>query len=98
MTLQTEYYMWHTKYHDLDPANDDTSSSWYLWVAQRMIDVRGLRTLEVACGRGGFVRALAPKWADAYGLDFSRAALRIGYEQSLKFRVARSVFLRIHTV
>jgi hypothetical protein len=85
MTLQTEYYMWHTKYHDLDPADDDTSSPWYLWVAQRKIDVRGLRTLEVAC-------------ADAYRLDFSRAAMRIGYERSLEVRVARSVFLRRHTV
>jgi len=50
-----------------------------------MIDVRGLRTLEVACGRGGFVRALARKGADAVGLDFSRAALKIGRERSLKF-------------
>ena len=98
MTLQTEYYIWHTKYHDLDPAYGDTSSPWHLWVAQRMIDVRGLRTLEAACGRGSFVRALAPKGADAYGLDFSRVALRIGYERSLKFRGGHSVFLRIHTV
>jgi hypothetical protein len=98
MTLQTEYYIWHTKYRDLDPAYDDTSSPWYLWVAQRIIDVRGLRTLAVGCGGRGFVWALAPKWAGAHRLDFSRAALRIGYELSLKFRGARSVFFRTNTV
>src|SRR5258708_18679836 len=98
MTLQTEYYIWHTKCHDLDPVCDDISSPWYLWVAQRMIEVRGLRTLEAACGREGFVRLPAPKGVDAYRLDFSRADLRIGYERSVKFRGVRSVFLRIHTV
>jgi hypothetical protein len=98
MTLQAEYYIWHAKYHDLDSAYGDISSPLYLWVAQRMFDVCGLRTLEAACGRRGFVRALAPKRADAYGLDFPRAALRIGYERSRIFRWARSVFLRIHTV
>jgi ubiquinone/menaquinone biosynthesis C-methylase UbiE len=86
MSLQTEYDAWHTRYHDMDREHDDTSSPWYAWVAQRMIDVRGLRTLEVACGRGGFVRALARRGADAVGLDFSLAALKIGRERSLKFQ------------
>jgi ubiquinone/menaquinone biosynthesis C-methylase UbiE len=54
-----------------------------------MIEVRGLRTLEVACGRGGFVRALARKGAYAVGVDFSRAALKIGRERSLKFAEER---------
>jgi len=34
----------------------------------------GTANVEVACGRGGFVRALARKGADAVGLDFSRAS------------------------
>src|SRR5258708_40168626 len=60
-----------------------------------MIDVRGLRTLEVACGRGGFVRALARKGADAVGLDFSRAALKIGRERSLNFdEESRAAFVQ----
>src|SRR5215469_4115272 len=83
MTLRTEYDVWHTKYHDLDPSYDDTAAPWYQWVAGRMSDVRGLKTLEVACGRGGFVRALARRGALAYGMDFSTAALKIGYERSL---------------
>jgi ubiquinone/menaquinone biosynthesis C-methylase UbiE len=95
MSLQTEYDAWHTRYHELNPEYDDTSSPWYKWVAQSMIDVRGLRTLEVACGRGGFVRALARKGADAVGLDFSRAALKIGRERSLKFEEeSRATFVQ----
>src|SRR5258706_11741106 len=85
MSLQIEYDAWHTRYHELNTGYDDTSTPWYMWVAQRMIDVRGLRTLEVACGRGGFARALARKGAYAVGLDFSRAALKIGRDRSLKF-------------
>jgi ubiquinone/menaquinone biosynthesis C-methylase UbiE len=45
-------------------------------------EVRGLRTLEVACGRGGFVRALASNGAQACGLDLSMAALQIGKQRS----------------
>jgi len=85
MSLQTEYDAWHTRYHDLNSEYDDTSSPWYRWVAQQMIDVKGLRTLEVACGRGGFVRLLARKGADAVGLDFSRAALKIGRDRARQF-------------
>jgi ubiquinone/menaquinone biosynthesis C-methylase UbiE len=84
MSLHVEYDAWHGKYHDLNPDYDDTSSPWYQWVAQQMIDVKGLRTLEVACGRGGFVRFLARKGADAVGLDFSHSALKIASERSLR--------------
>jgi len=95
MSLQTEYDAWHTRYHELNTGYDDTSTPWYRWVAQRMIDVRGLRTLEVACGRGGFVRALARKGAYAVGLDFSRAALKIGRERSLNFEEeSRAAFVQ----
>jgi len=84
MSLRTDYDVWHSKYHDQDPSYDDTSTPWYKWVARRMIDVRGLRTLEVACGRGGYVRALARQGAHAFGLDFSVAALQIGRERALR--------------
>ena len=95
MSLQIEYDAWHTRYHELNTGYDDTSTPWYRWVAQRMIDVRGLRTLEVACGRGGFVRALARKGAYAVGLDFSRAALKIGRERSLNFEEeSRAAFVQ----
>lgn len=95
MSLRTEYDAWHTKYHELDTDHDDTSSPWYKWVAQNIVDVRGLRTLEVACGRGGFVRLLARKGADAIGLDFSHAALKIARERSLQSdEEHRAIFLQ----
>ena len=78
MSLRTDYDIWHSKYHDLDPTYDDTSAPWYQWVAQSIGSVEGLRTLEVACGRGGFVRKLARSSAFSCGLDFSFAAVSIG--------------------
>ncbi len=82
MSLRSEYDVWHSKYHELDPSYDDTSTPWYTWVGSAIGEVGGLRTLEVACGRGGFVRALARNGAQAWGLDFSRAALQIGRQRS----------------
>jgi len=84
LSFKIEYDAWHTRYYDLDPEHDDSSSPWYQWVAGQMMDVHGLRTLEVACGRGGFVRQLARKGALAFGLDFSHAALKVGRERSLQ--------------
>jgi ubiquinone/menaquinone biosynthesis C-methylase UbiE len=84
MSLRTEYEVWHSKYHELNSSYDDTSSPWYRWVRSVIGEVRSLRTLEVACGRGGFVRALARNGAQASGLDFSMAALQIGKQRSLQ--------------
>ncbi len=84
MSLRTEYEVWHSKYHELNTSYDDTSSPWYTWVRSVINEVRGLRTLEVACGRGGFVRALACNGAQACGLDFSMAALQIGKQRSIQ--------------
>jgi ubiquinone/menaquinone biosynthesis C-methylase UbiE len=82
MSLRSDYDVWHGKYHDLDPSHDDTSTPWYKWVSQSIGDVDGLRTLEVACGRGGFVRKLSQSSAFSCGLDFSFAALSIGKRRS----------------
>jgi len=73
MSLRTEYGAWHTKYHELDASYDDTSSVWYTWVRSAIGEVRGLRTLEVARGRGGFVRALARDGVRAGFFDSSPA-------------------------
>jgi len=67
MSLQIEYDACTPRYHELNTEYDDTSTPWYMWVAQRMIDVRGLRTLEVACGRGGLS-----------GLSRARVRTRLG--------------------
>ena len=81
MSLRTEYDVWHSKHHEVNTSYDDTSTPWYQWVARSIGDVSGLRTLEVACGRGGFVRKLAQTSCFSCGLDFSRAALEIGFQR-----------------
>jgi SAM-dependent methyltransferase len=77
MKFQAEYDQWHTRIQELDPEHDDASSPWYSWVQQVLGNVHGLRVLEVACGRGGFIRRLAGAGAHAYGMDFSFAAVRV---------------------
>jgi len=75
MTLQSDYDVWHQRIHDADPDHEDGSSPWYGLVREYLGNVAGLRILEVACGRGGFVRELARGGARITGCDFSAAAL-----------------------
>jgi len=44
---------------------------WYRLVREQIRNVAGQRILEVACGRGGFVRELAGLGAHVTGCDFS---------------------------
>lgn len=75
MTLRTDYDAWHQRIYNADPQHDDSSSPWYQLVREYLGDVSGLTVLEVACGRGGFLRQLARAGARATGCDFSSAAL-----------------------
>ena len=75
MTLRAAYDAWHQRIFDADPSHDDATSPWYRLVLEYIGDVAGLRILEVACGRGGFVRHLAGAGAHVTGCDFSAAAL-----------------------
>ena len=75
MTLRAAYDAWHQRIYDADPSHDDATSPWYRLVLEYIGDVAGLRILEVACGRGGFVRHLAGAGAHVTGCDFSAAAL-----------------------
>ena len=59
------------------PEHEDASSPWYQLVRERIGKVEGLRILEVACGRGGFVSELTRAGACVTGCDFSFAALRV---------------------
>jgi SAM-dependent methyltransferase len=76
MSLKSVYDKWHQRIFDAAPEHEDASSPWYLLVREYIGDVAGLRILEVACGRGGFVRQLAKAGARVTGCDFSSAALR----------------------
>ena len=75
MSLQTEYDVWHQRVFESDPEHQDASSPWYQLVREKIGLVSGLRVLEVACGRGGFVTELAGAAARVTGCDFSFFAL-----------------------
>jgi ubiquinone/menaquinone biosynthesis C-methylase UbiE len=81
MTLRGAYDEWHQRLYDAAPKHEDASSPWYELVREQIGSVTGLRILEVACGRGGFVRELSRSGADVTGCDFSLAALRVGWEK-----------------
>jgi ubiquinone/menaquinone biosynthesis C-methylase UbiE len=79
MTLRTEYDVWHQRVFEANPDHEDASSPWYQLVREKIGSVAGLRVLEVACGRGGFVRELARGGAHVTGCDFSFSALRVAH-------------------
>ena len=83
--LQSEYDVWHQRAYDANPSHDEAASPWYRLVREYIGEIAGLRILEVACGRGGFVRELARAGARVTGCDFSSAALRAA---STKLRAA----------
>ena len=83
MQFQSEYDRWHTRNQEGGPEHDDASSPWYSWVRRVLGDVRGVKVLEVACGRGGFIRHLATAGAHAYGMDFSFAAVSFAKAKTL---------------
>ena len=71
MTLRTEYDAWHERVHESNRQHEDASSPWYQLVREKIGSVAGLRVLEVACGRGGFVRELACGGVNVTDCDFS---------------------------
>jgi len=87
VSLRTAYDRWHQRNYDAGPDHDDASSPWYQLVREYLGDIAGLRVLEIACGRGGFVRQMANCGAIVTGCDFSLAALQIAHD---KIRLARN--------
>jgi 2-polyprenyl-3-methyl-5-hydroxy-6-metoxy-1,4-benzoquinol methylase len=81
MSLRTDYENWHERLFHADPEHEDASSPWYDLVREQIGSVTGVRILEVACGRGGFVKELSRNGAHVTGCDFSLAALRVGQEK-----------------
>lgn len=81
MSLRSEYDVWHERVFNSDPEHNDASSPWYQLVREQIGDVSGLQILEVACGRGGYVKELAAAGALVTGCDFSHEAVRIGHEK-----------------
>src|SRR3984893_6108838 len=79
LSLRTDYDTWHQRIFDSEPEHEDADSPWYQLVREKIGSVAGLRVLEVACGRGGFVRELARGGAHVTGCDFSFSALRVAH-------------------
>jgi ubiquinone/menaquinone biosynthesis C-methylase UbiE len=77
LSLRTDYDTWHQRVFDSEPEHEDADSPWYQLVREKIGSVQGLRVLEVACGRGGFVRELARAGAQVTGCDFSMSALAV---------------------
>jgi ubiquinone/menaquinone biosynthesis C-methylase UbiE len=77
LSLRTDYDTWHQRIFDSEPEHEDADSPWYQLVREKIGSVQGLRVLEVACGRGGFVRELARAGAQVTGCDFSMSALAV---------------------
>ena len=74
--LRADYDVWHQRIYDAGPSHDDATSPWYRLVSEYLGPVAGLSVLEVACGRGGFVRTLAQAGARVTACDFSSSALQ----------------------
>lgn len=93
MSLRAEYDVWHQRVLESNPAHEDASSPWYQLVREQIADVSGRRILEVACGRGGYVRELARAGAHVTGCDFSFAALSAGIAKLQEDKIPGSATL-----
>jgi len=80
--LRIDYDAWHERIFRQQPGHDDAGTPWYSLVREYLGDVAGLRVLEVACGRGGFVHVLQSAGARVTGCDFSMGALRAARHKS----------------
>ena len=78
MSLRTDYDVWHRRVFDSAPDHEDASAPWYQMVREQLGPVAKQRVLEVACGRGGFVREMTQAGAQVIGCDFSASALHVG--------------------
>jgi demethylmenaquinone methyltransferase / 2-methoxy-6-polyprenyl-1,4-benzoquinol methylase len=77
---------------------NDLQSFWMhrLWKRRllRLTEVKaGDKALDVCCGTGDIARAIARSGADATGLDFSKAMLKVAAERNLKSHIANLRFI-----
>jgi len=69
------YDQWHAE-RDV-PEDDHYDSPWHVLARAHLGDLRGLKLLEIGCGRGGFARYLHEQGADLVAADFSEKAVEI---------------------
>lgn len=70
------YDVWHSAQAETEDEPTPTAP-WHEMAKRHLGDVRGLRVLEIGCGRGAFARWLAEQGADVVAADFSPAAVEI---------------------
>jgi 2-polyprenyl-3-methyl-5-hydroxy-6-metoxy-1,4-benzoquinol methylase len=73
-SVGTAYDTWHDE-REAEDAQQVATAPWHLSTLRHLPDVRGLRVLEIGCGRGVFARELAERGADLDAADFSEAAV-----------------------
>src|SRR5438046_3037600 len=85
MSHRTAYDTWHQRIYEADPSHEDASSPWYQVVREYLGEVAGLCVLEVACGRGGFIRQMANAGARVTGaISLLRRCVQPGPNSSLQ--------------
>jgi 2-polyprenyl-3-methyl-5-hydroxy-6-metoxy-1,4-benzoquinol methylase len=73
--VRRQYDRWHEE-RDV-PEDDRYDEDWHVLARDNLGDVRGLRVLEIGCGRGAFARYLAAQGANLVAADFSEKAIEI---------------------
>jgi SAM-dependent methyltransferase len=69
------YDRWHESI--AEDENPSPTAPWHELVKPHLGDLRGLRVLEIGCGRGAFARYLAEAGADVVAADFSPSAVAL---------------------
>jgi 2-polyprenyl-3-methyl-5-hydroxy-6-metoxy-1,4-benzoquinol methylase len=73
--LSRKYDRWHEG-GDV-PEDDQYEEPWHVLASMHLGAVRGLKVLEIGCGRGGFAKYLVDQGADLIAADFSEKAVEI---------------------
>jgi 2-polyprenyl-3-methyl-5-hydroxy-6-metoxy-1,4-benzoquinol methylase len=73
--VRRQYDRWHEE-RDV-PEDDHYDQPWQALARTHVGAVRGLKVIEIGCGRGGFAKYLVEQGADLVAADFSEKAVEI---------------------
>lgn len=73
--VRRQYDHWHEE-RDV-PDDEHHDQEWQVLARRHLGDVRGLKVIEIGCGRGGFAKYLVEQGADLVAADFSEKAIEI---------------------
>lgn len=72
-----QYDAWHAEVAPRDDLEKDLSNPWHTFARAQAGNLRGMRVLDAACGRGQFSQWLAQQGACVVAADFSQMAVRL---------------------